>query len=84
MEILKSEQELLSVMVDGNKLDIITEEICEGEWSLAIENIHGVRSNWCDFFESAEAALEAGRRAIETEGIEEFIATDGFEYLTEN
>lgn len=73
-----------SMTIDGNELEIITEKVCDGEWALAVENVHGVRTGWCEFFRSAEAALEAGRRAVETEGVEAFISIEGFEYLAGN
>lgn len=70
-----------SMVINGNKLEIIASEICDGEWSLCIENVHGIRSEWFEFFDSSASALEAGRKAVETEGVEEFISKEGFEYL---
>jgi hypothetical protein len=71
----------LSMNVEGNMLDIITEEICDGEWSLCVENCHGVRSVWFECFNSPDAALKEGQKAILEEGIDAFISLDGFEYL---
>ena len=82
METMQQQEQRLTMVMDGNRLEVITRKITEGEWSLCVENSHGVRSEWCEFFETPDAALEAGRKAIETEGIEEFISIEGFEYLT--
>jgi len=70
-----------SMVIGGNTLEIIATRICDDEWSLCIENIHGIRTEWCEFFKTADAALKAGRRALETDGVEEFISNEGFEYL---
>lgn len=70
-----------AMVIAGNKLKIIATRICDGEWSLCIENMHRIRTGWCEFFESADDALAAGRRALETEPVEEFISREGFEYL---
>lgn len=67
--------------VEGHILDIITEEVSEGEWSLCVVNCHGIRSEWFEFFSSAEAALKEGQRAILEEGVDPFISIEGFEYL---
>ena len=68
-----------SMVVAGHKLKLIATRICDDEWSLCIENIHRIRTNWCEFFGSADDALAAGRRALETEPVEEFISKEGFE-----
>lgn len=70
-----------SMVIAGHKLTIIATRICDDEWSLSVENVHRIRTNWCEFFESADDALAAGRRALETEPVEEFISTEGFKYL---
>lgn len=69
-----------TMVVAGHKLEIIATRIWEGEWSLCISTIHGIRTEWTEFFESADAALEAGRHALETEDVETFISMDGFDY----
>ena len=74
-------EELQTMIVDGNKLEIIAEKISDGEWSLCIENVHGIRNNWCEFFKSPNIALAVGRKTIEAEGVEEFISKEGFDYL---
>lgn len=77
-----NEDEISQVMiVEGHTLTITASRICEGEWALSVTNIHGISSNWYEFFESADQAIEAGRHAIETEGAESFISTEGFDYL---
>lgn len=70
-----------TMIIAGNKLEIIATRIWDDEWSLCIRNIHGVRTEWTDFFESADDALEAGRQALESEDVETFISTEGFDYL---
>jgi hypothetical protein len=70
-----------AMVIAGNKLKLIATRICEDEWSLCIENIHGIRTEWCEFFETADEALAVARRALETEPVEEFISREGFEYL---
>jgi hypothetical protein len=75
------EEKYQAMVVAGNKLRIIANRIGDDEWSLCIENVHRIRTNWCEFFESADDALAAGRRALETDPIEEFISREGFEYL---
>lgn len=82
METTDPREKRLTMVMDGNRLEIITQEICAGEWSLCVENSHGVRSVWWECFTSPDAALEAGREAIETEGVDDFISLEGFEYLT--
>ena len=62
---------------DGVTLDVVAEDI-GGAWSLSIENEHGVRTNWDEFFDSPEEALQAGRRAIELEGVGEFVKVNVF------
>ena len=63
-----------AVVIRGHSLEIIAVKICDDEWSLGIENRQGIRTQWCEFFESADDALRAGRRALETEPIDEFIS----------
>lgn len=81
METTQPQEQRLTMVMDGNRFEIITHKVCEGEWSLCVENSHGVRSEWFEFFETPDAALEAGRKAVETEGIDEFVSMEGFEYL---
>ena len=67
--------------IDGVKLEIVAQRIEKDEWSLTIVNELGVMSCWTDYFSTAQKAIEAGLRAIESEGIEPFIDIEGFEYL---
>lgn len=69
------------VLKDGIKLIVIATSSGTGDWYLSVQNEHGISSNWTDFFPSAQLAIEAGVQAIEEEGVEPFIDTDGFEYL---
>jgi len=66
---------------DGVRLDIVASRIGKGEWALAVLNEAGVASNWTEFFATGEAALDAGMKAIEEEGVEAFTSMEGFEYL---
>ena len=75
--------ECKTIITDGVRLEIITVQIGPAEWVLHVENIYGVRSTWTQFFESADAALEAGYQAILAEGVEPFMDMEGFEYLNE-
>ena len=66
---------------NGVRLEIVAERITTNEWALAVINEHGIMSHWNEFFATSEAALNAGLRAIETEGTDEFTSTEGFDYL---
>lgn len=70
-------------MSDGVRLDIVASRLGKGEWALAVLNEAGVASNWTEFFATGEAALNAGMKAIEEEGVEAFTSIEGFEYLQE-
>ncbi|MEX2468722.1 MAG: hypothetical protein WD396_03110 [Pseudohongiellaceae bacterium] len=65
----------------GVRLEINAHRITEGEWALAVVNEAGVASNWLEFFATGEAALAAGLKAIEEEGVEAFTSIEGFDYL---
>ena len=69
------------VSKDGVKLMVIASKSGTDSWQLSVQNEHGISSNWFDFFPSSLLAIEAGVQAIEEEGIEPFMDTDGFEYL---
>ena len=76
------EDELSTVVSrDGTKLIVIARRIENEQWQLSVQNEHGISSNWLEFFSTAQVAIEAGIMAIENEGIEQFIETEGFEYL---
>ena len=66
---------------DGVKLIVIASKSGTDNWQLSVQNEYGISSNWIDFFPSAVLAIEAGVQAIDEEGIEPFIDTEGFEYL---
>ena len=72
-----------SVVMDGVRLEIITSQISEREWTLSVLNTLGVSSNWIEFFPSADEAIRVGLEAIKAEGIEEFTDIEGFDYLHE-
>ncbi|MGE0387994.1 MAG: hypothetical protein AB7Q97_24990 [Gammaproteobacteria bacterium] len=67
--------------VDGIELEIIAERIGRRQWQLAVRNPLGVLSVWNETFASSRAAVDAARKAIEEEGLEGFMDSDGFEYL---
>ena len=71
------------VVTGGTKLIVIATRIAKEQWQLSVQNEYGINSNWLEFFPSSELAIEAGVKAIEEEGIEPFIDTEGFEYLVE-
>lgn len=66
---------------DGVRLDVVASRLGIGEWVLAVVNEAGVASNWTESFATGEAALDAGLKAIEEEGVETFTSIEGFEYL---
>jgi hypothetical protein len=65
---------------DGATLKIISKKFSEGEWQLAILNEKGISSNWLESFPTAQLAIDAGIKAIEEEGVKEFIDVEGFDY----
>ena len=69
------------IVIDGVRLKIVTEEVGENEWQLAVKNDLGISSIWYELFPTRESAVEAARKAIESEGVEAFVDTEGFEYL---
>jgi hypothetical protein len=71
------------VLTGGTNLTVIATRIAKEQWQLSVQNEYGINSNWLEFFPSAELAIDAGLNAIEKEGIEPFIDTEGFEYLFE-
>ena len=69
------------VSKDGVKLIVIAIKSGTDNWQLSVQNEYGISSNWIDFFPSAALAIEAGVQAIDVEGVEPFMDTEGFEYL---
>lgn len=65
----------------GVRLEIVAQELPDGQWSLSVIDERGAMSTWIEFFETAGAAMTAARTTIEDEGVEEFTNIDGFEYL---
>lgn len=68
------------VEVDGVRLEVVASKITDGEWALRVVNERGISSNWDEFFASAHEALNAGKEAIESEGVGPFVDIEGFEY----
>ena len=50
-------------------------------WLLSIQNEKGVMTNWIEYFPTAEDAINTGLKAINEEGVDEFMACDDFGYL---
>ena len=65
----------------GVRLEIVASRLRDGRWNLAVINERGVHSIWHESFATAETAFEVARKAIEEEGIEEFVSIEGFDYL---
>ena len=71
------------VIKDGAKLIVIARKIEKGEWQLSVQDENGISTDWLEFFPAAQLAIDAGVNAIEKQGIEPFIETEGYEYLYE-
>ena len=69
------------IEVDGFKLEIYAHRIDEEGWALCVINELGIMSHWTEFFETAQDALKAGKKAIEIEGVKAFMDTEDFGYL---
>ncbi len=70
-----------TVTIDDVTLKVIAQLVEDNEWELCIENAHGIKSIWTEWFNSGDDAIRAGIEAIEKEGGREFASADGFEYL---
>ena len=68
------------VTVDDVTLLIVATCLAPMEWSVRVENERGIRTEWHDFFVSAEAAIQTAQKAINEEGVDDFIDIEGFEY----
>ena len=68
---------------DGVKLVLVAKKLWEGEWELTILNELGVASVWMELFDTHREAMQAGKDAIDTEGVEPFVEVEGFDYLLE-
>jgi len=64
------------VKIDGVTLTIASEKIGEGEWALSIINEYGVSSNWIEYFQTPQKALDQALLAIKEEGVEAFNEKD--------
>lgn len=69
------------VTVDDVRLVIVATYLGPGEWSVRVENERGIRTEWHEFFSSAQAAIQAAQKAIDEEGVAEFVDIEGFDYL---
>jgi hypothetical protein len=67
----------------GVRLEIVAKPLPDGQWCLSVINERGIFSTWHEFFPTAEVALGVARKAIEEEGVEDFVSIEGFEYLDE-
>ncbi|NND61348.1 MAG: hypothetical protein HKN49_13905 [Gammaproteobacteria bacterium] len=70
-----------TMIVGSERLEIVASEIAEAHWQLAVRNSLGVCSVWVESFKTPEIAIDAALNAIESEGVEEFVSVEGFEYL---
>lgn len=71
------------VLIDGAKLVVIASMVEKDQWQLSVQNEYGINSTWLELFPGAQLAIDVGVNAIEKEGIDTFINTEGFEYLAE-
>lgn len=69
------------LFIDGFHLTLYAVFEIDCGWFLTIQNDKGVNTNWTDCFPSAEEAIDAGLKAINEEGVGEFVACDDFAYL---
>jgi hypothetical protein len=67
----------------GVRLEIVAKPLPDGQWCLSVINERGVFSIWYELFPTAEVAFGVARKAIEEEGVEDFVSIEGFEYLDE-
>jgi hypothetical protein len=74
----------VEVVIDGAKLIVIARKIENEGWLLSVLNEYGIFTNWIDYFATAQIAIDTGLKAIEQEGVDDFVDTNGFEYLFEN
>jgi hypothetical protein len=65
----------------GVHLEIVATSMPDGLWSLSVINERGIISTWHEPFATAEGAIAVARKAIEEEGVGEFVSIEGFEYL---
>jgi hypothetical protein len=65
----------------GVRLEIVATSSPDGLWTLSVINERGIMSTWNESFATAEVAIGVARKAIEEEGVEEFVSIEGFEYL---
>ncbi len=77
-------EEMQTMIISGKKFEVITSKIAERKWQLSVENELGIRSVWHELFKSPEKALEIGRKAIESEGVDSFMGEEDFGYLFED
>lgn len=69
------------VIIDDVRLVIVATCLAPMEWSVRVENERGISTHWHKFFSSAQAAIQSAQKAIDEEGVAEFIDIEGFEYL---
>ena len=69
------------VVIGGIKLIVIAREIKNEGWLLSVLNEYGIFTNWIDCFETAQVAIDTGLKAIEIEGVDDFVEPEGFDYL---
>lgn len=60
------------VIREGVKLEVVARRVEEDEWELSVENERGQKSVWIEPFITGRMALDAGVKAIESEGAAAF------------
>ncbi|MFT5176173.1 MAG: hypothetical protein ACI8W7_004367 [Gammaproteobacteria bacterium] len=81
---MSAKEQRQSLAIDGTRLEIIATRVSDREWELSVENELKIRTTWHKLFASAEEALNAGFKAIESEGSAEFTDIEGFDYLRDD
>jgi len=67
--------------IQGHVLTLYAFYEDEFGWFLSVQNEKGVMTNWIDCFSTADEAINTGLKAINEEGVDEFMAYDDFGYL---
>ena len=79
--VLECDDVRIAVTVDDIRLLIIATCLAPNKWSVGVQNDRGISSVWHELFDSAQIAIQTAMRAIDEEGVGEFVDIEGFEYL---
>jgi mannose/cellobiose epimerase-like protein (N-acyl-D-glucosamine 2-epimerase family) len=80
-EIFDEDGRSREVVRQGHRLTVDVKRDGDDGWLLAIVTERGVITQWTEPFPTAEAAMEAGVKAAETDDLDEFMGYDDFGYL---